>query len=127
MLYILFANILSCFRFYINLQEDNNNVAFHFNPRQRGNLVVRNSQVGGQWQNEERDIPRFPFREGRTFQIKIEVAPEAFIVYVNGRHFIDFKHRMDLARIKYLFLSEGAEYYDATFQNKHVSTLYHSG
>ena len=110
------------FRFHINLQEDEDNVAFHFNPRQQGDLVVRNTKEGGDWQEEERDIPYFPFNEGRTFQIKIEVTSECFRVYVNGRYFLDYAHRMDLHRIRALYLSEGAEYYDATFQNKHVSS-----
>lgn len=107
-------------RFHINLQEDDDNVAFHFNPRQNGDCVVRNTKEGGSWQNEEREIPYFPFSEGKTFQIKIEVAREEFRVYVNGKHFIDYGHRMDLRRIRYLALSKGAEYYDVTFQNKHA-------
>ena len=113
------------FRFHINLQEDEDNVAFHFNPRQQGDLVVRNTKEGGDWQEEERDIPYFPFNEGRTFQIKIEVTSECFRVYVNGRYFLDYVHRMDLHRIRALYLSEGAEYYDATFQNKHVSRCWY--
>ena len=113
------------FRFTINLQEDgehnSDNIAFHFNARQSEDVVVRNTKDGGDWQDEERDIPFFPFNEGKTFLIKIEVAPAILRVYVNGKHFINYKHRIDMERIHYLFVSEGAEYYDITFQNKHVS------
>lgn len=111
-------------RFIINLQEDeeggSDNVAFHFNPRNDGDYVVRNTRVDGSWQHEEREAPYFPFNQGMKFVIKIEVAQDGFRVHVNGRHFIDYEHRMDLGRINYLYLSSGAEYYDVTFQNKHA-------
>ena len=98
-------------------------MAFHFNPRNDGDYVVRNTRVDGSWQHEEREAPYFPFNQGMKFVIKIEVAQDRFRVHVNGRHFIDYEHRMDLGRINYLYLSSGAEYYDVTFQNKHVSYL----
>ena len=119
---------LFIFRFFINLQEDGDhdcqNIALHINPRQCEDAVVRNSRVDGDWQEEERDIPYFPFNQGKTFQFKIEVTSDEFRIYVNGRHFCNFGHRVDLGRIHYLFLTEGAEFYDVTFQNKHVSSLF---
>ena len=30
---------------------------------------------------------------------------------------------MDMDKVHYLFVTDGAEYYDITFQNKHVSIL----
>ena len=84
---------------------------------------MRNTKDGGDWQEEERDIPYFPFNEGKTFLIKIEVAASLYRVYVNGKHFINYGHKMDMDRVHYLFITDGAEYYDITFQNKHVSFL----
>ena len=102
-------------RFAINLQEDGeagcDNVAFHFNARQSEDTVVRNTKDGGDWQEEERDIPYFPFNEGKTFLIKIEVASSLYRVYVNGKHFINYGHKMDMDKVHYLYLTDGAEYF----------------
>lgn len=106
-------------RFHINLQneiEDGCDVALHFNPRTDSQTVVRNSHQGG-WQQEELDIPYFPFSQGSKFTIRIYVGSNAFVILVNGRYFIEFNHRLSYQAVRYLKLSEGAEYYESTIQN----------
>lgn len=111
-------------RFAINLQQNpepcDGEVAFHFNPRPGEQQCVRNSFDGGSWMDEERDQPHFPFDEGRSFTLRIEVAEEGFRTYVNGKPYVNFSHRLDLGNVHYLYLTEGAEFYDISYQDRYV-------
>lgn len=44
-------------------------VAFHMNPRVREGIVVRNSMIGGNWGQEERELSMNPFMEGQYFDV----------------------------------------------------------
>ena len=72
------------FRFAINLkcdESDDGDIAFHFNPRFEEREVVRNTRVGGEWQDEEREQgDEFPFEKKDTFEIAINVKDEKFVV-----------------------------------------------
>ncbi|XP_059163775.1 uncharacterized protein LOC131946818 [Physella acuta] len=106
-------------RFHINLQteqEDGCDVAFHFNPRTDSQTVVRNSYQGG-WQGEEVDTPYFPFSHGSKFTIRIYVGLDYYVVLVNGRYFLQYNHRLSYQDVRYMKLSEGAEFYESTIQN----------
>lgn len=70
--------------------------------------------------DEERDQPHFPFDEGRSFTLRIEVADEGFRTYVNGKPYVNFSHRLDLGNVHYLYLTEGAEFYDISYQDRYV-------
>jgi len=83
-------------------------------------VCVRNSFAGG-WQEEERDQPHFPFDDGKTFLLRIEVTPSEFRTYVHGKPYIDFAHRLDFNNVHYLHLTTGVEYYDISFQDRFVS------
>lgn len=92
-------------RFHINLQcgcdeDPRSDVAFHFNPRMGGQVVVRNTFQGG-WGDEERDCDEdFPFAEGEKFTVIIHVGKRAYNVIVNGKKFLRYKHRIeDLSRV----------------------------
>lgn len=119
--------ILFNFRFAVNLQQNaepcDGEVAFHFNPRPGEQECVRNSFDGGSWMDEERDQPHFPFDEGRSFTLRIEVAEEAFRTYVNGKPYINFAHRLDMGNVHFLYLTEGAEFYDISYQDRYVCNL----
>lgn len=113
----------------MNIQEGPDkgcDIAFHFNPRPADSVCVRNSFQGG-WMDEERDQPEFLFNAGQYFLLRIEVDSSAFRVHVNGRPFIDFNHRLDIGNMHYIRLSEGAEYYEMTFQERYVSTNIYTG
>ncbi|XP_022111353.1 galectin-9-like [Acanthaster planci] len=93
-------------RFHVNLQSEVGtgvaDVAFHFNPRFEGsqNYVVCNTKTGGSWQSEERHQDNFPFDQGKTFELVILCEGDEFKVAVNGRHYLDYKHRVNLQEIK---------------------------
>ncbi|KAM9319008.1 galectin-4-like isoform 2-T2 [Pholidichthys leucotaenia] len=88
-------------RFKINFTEsrkynDNSleNIAFHFNPRIKERVVVRNSRIAGKWGEEEREISCSPFKEGEYFEISIRCGNQKFKVYVNERPLCDYNHRL---------------------------------
>ncbi|NP_001079041.1 galectin 4 [Xenopus laevis] len=84
-------------RFHINFKAgSSNDIALHFNPRLTENAVVRNSQLGGHWGQEERQLSYNPFRAGQYFDISLRCGMDRFTVFVNGQHFCDFAHRYSM-------------------------------
>ncbi|XP_034556873.1 galectin-4-like [Notolabrus celidotus] len=69
-------------------------VAFHINPRVKDGVVVRNSKMGGNWGQEDRELSRNPFVEGQYFDMSIRCGNQRFKVFVNEQHLFDFFHRM---------------------------------
>lgn len=70
-------------RFAVNLccgEDDDCDIAYHFNPRLQENCSIRNTFSGGEWQNEERDQPCFPFEKKETCEIAINIQPDRFRV-----------------------------------------------
>lgn len=82
-------------RFAVNLryQQHGGDIAFHFNPRVKEGVVVRNSLLSGSWGSEEKDQPSFPFQAGQQFTMIILCEPTEFKVAVNNQHFIAFRSR----------------------------------
>jgi hypothetical protein len=82
-------------QFAVNLrhQDGAGDIAFHFNPRLKDGVVVRNSNLGGSWGAEERTQPSFPFHAGQQFQMIILCEQTGFKVAVNGQHFVEYKSR----------------------------------
>lgn len=60
--------------------EEDSDIAMHFNPRLDENCTIRNTCAGGEWQGEERDQPSFPFEHKDTFEIAINAQPDKFVV-----------------------------------------------
>lgn len=97
-------------RFTVNIQESPagaTDIAFHFDVRFNcGNCVneiIRNSLSGGTWGPEERHKPYFPFRPQANFDMMILCDSHAFKVAIDGKHFIEFQHRLQpLGRFQYL-------------------------
>jgi len=92
-------------QFAVNLrhQESGGDIVFHFNPRLQNGVVVRNSCTGGNWGNEERQQPSFPFVAGQVCRLIILVEPHQFKVAVNNNHFVEFQHRdTNLAAIQWV-------------------------
>ena len=75
-------------------ESETTDVALHFNPRFRENCVIRNTKQGGLYGKEERLPNVLPITPGATFELLFLVQHEAFKVAVNGKHFIEYKHRI---------------------------------
>ncbi|XP_061461025.1 galectin-9 isoform X2 [Rhineura floridana] len=93
--------LTSCKSFCINFQcgqSTRPDIAFHFNPRFTEACVVWNSFERGSWQQEERNHD-MPFYKGQAFEIQFLVNSTSYQVVVNGKHYVDFKHRIPISKV----------------------------
>ncbi|XP_073520671.1 galectin-9 isoform X2 [Phyllobates terribilis] len=91
-------------RFAVNFQcghGDNDDNAFHFNPRFDQKTVVCNTMERKNWGQEERKC-EVPFHRGQPFEIRILVTSCHYKVSVNRNHFLEYKHRISLHRVNTL-------------------------
>ncbi|XP_041354356.1 galectin-4-like [Gigantopelta aegis] len=88
--------------------EPKSDSCFTFNPRFNERCVVRNSLQYGSWGTEERH-GGLPFQKGVPFEITFQVKHDVYKVAVNGRHFIDYRHRMPKESVQYLMILGGVE------------------
>ncbi|XP_051867291.1 galectin-8-like isoform X1 [Pristis pectinata] len=80
-------------------------IAFHFNPRfRRSECVVCNTLEKEKWGREMKKY-EMPFKKGEPFEIIFFVMVDKFKVAVNGKHFLDYQHRMSLDRVDTLGIS----------------------
>ncbi|KAM3920199.1 galectin-3 [Leptodactylus fuscus] len=103
-------------RFNIDYKEGPN-IPFHFNPRvdEKPYSVVRNTMMNGEWGQEEREIPKFPFQLGQPFVIKILFDQNCYRVMVNNENFCQYTHRMkNFAAIKLIRIDGNLDISDAT-------------
>ncbi|XP_037736262.1 galectin-9 isoform X2 [Chelonia mydas] len=111
-----------CDRFQIDFQCGScpipqADIAFHFNPRfEEGGYVVCNTFERQTWGREERKY-EMPFFKGHPFEIRVLVKPDSFLVIVNGKHFVEYKHRIPLSKVNNLSVSGGVEVAIISFQD----------
>ncbi|XP_060773969.1 galectin-8 isoform X2 [Neoarius graeffei] len=79
-------------------------IAFHFNPRFKKNCIVCNTLELEYWGKEEIHY-QMPLRKGADFEIIVLVEKDLYKVAVNGAHVLEYKHRLDLARVDTLSVS----------------------
>ncbi|KAJ8383884.1 hypothetical protein AAFF_G00213470 [Aldrovandia affinis] len=107
-------------RFHVNLQSGSRpgaNVALHFNPRydsHPGYVVVNTFQQ--KWGSEERRHEA-PMPHGSTFTLTFLVNRQAFTVTINGRHFMEFKHRLPFNTVDTISIVGGVEVNSISFQS----------
>uniref|UniRef100_A0A672N0H7 Galectin n=1 Tax=Sinocyclocheilus grahami TaxID=75366 RepID=A0A672N0H7_SINGR len=77
--------------------SDNDDIAFHFNPRMDQKVVMNSFRNGG-WEAEE-SVSDNPFIKGQPFEMFIVVKSEGYVVYVNGKELCTFKHRIPLEKV----------------------------
>jgi len=82
--------------------ETLDDVALHFNPRLKENVIVLNSFINNRWGPEERHP--CPLQKGQPFDLRIFVQTDAYKIALNGKPFADYKHRMSLHEVRTLFV-----------------------
>ncbi|KAK2894936.1 hypothetical protein Q8A67_012165 [Cirrhinus molitorella] len=93
-------------RFALNFktgQSENDDIAFHFNPRMDQKVSMNSFRNGG-WETEESFIDS-PFKKGEAFEMFTVIKPEGYQVYVNGKEQYTFKHRIPLEKVTTLNIS----------------------
>lgn len=79
-------------RFSVDLIARNQDLLFHFNPRFKEGVIVRNAHKNGFWEKEERE-GTFPFHKNTGFTLKIVNESFSIQIFVNGERFGTFQHR----------------------------------
>lgn len=76
-------------------------MAFHFNPRLRENVVVRNTYQNNQWGDEER-AGGSPVKAGSDFTLKITCEAKGYSTQINGVDYIFYAHRIPPQNVTHL-------------------------
>uniref|UniRef100_A0A673KDZ6 Galectin n=1 Tax=Sinocyclocheilus rhinocerous TaxID=307959 RepID=A0A673KDZ6_9TELE len=93
-------------RFELNFKtgpSDNDDIAFHFNPRMDRKVVMNSFRNGG-WEAKE-SISDNPFKKGEAFEMFTVIKSEGYKVYANGKELYTFKHRIPLEKVSTLNIS----------------------
>ncbi|XP_078413405.1 galectin-8-like isoform X1 [Cetorhinus maximus] len=91
-------------RFQVDLQcgsceKPRADIALHFNPRfRKSGCVVCNTLVLERWGREEIKY-EMPFKKGEPFEIIFFVTVDKFKIAVNGKHFLDYQHRINVEKV----------------------------
>ena len=83
----------------------NSDIAFHFNPRFSQKQVIRNARQIMIWGKEEVLPHHMPLTVGSPFELLFLIEQTGFKVAVNGKHFIEFKHRIPLTAANLLHVT----------------------
>ncbi|XP_076441741.1 galectin-4-like isoform X2 [Babylonia areolata] len=82
--------------FSINLCQGPNvepTTVLHFNVRLNQNCIVLNHMQNNSWGGEVRHDGH-QFHKGKPFDLRILIKPQMYKLKVNGRHIVDFAHRL---------------------------------
>ena len=72
---------------------DSHDVALHFKPRLKENIIVRNTYQNGQWGDEERNGGS-PLKPGSNFTLEIVCETRGYRIYVDDTEFTFYSHRI---------------------------------
>ncbi|XP_036693261.1 galectin-9 isoform X3 [Balaenoptera musculus] len=105
-------------RFAVNFQSgyNDNDIAFHFNPRfEDGGYVVCNTKQKGSWGPEERKM-QMPFQRGSPFELCFLVQSSEFKVMVNKNLFTQYAHRVPFHRVNAICVTGAVQLSYISFQ-----------
>lgn len=107
-------------RFHVNLQcgsHSGADIALHFNPRYESpGYVVHNTFQSRSWGSEERKYES-PFPQGQAFTLQIFVEQDKYKISTNGRHFMDYRHRIPYTQVDTISVEGMVELNSIAFQN----------
>ncbi|XP_057571585.1 galectin-9 isoform X2 [Hippopotamus amphibius kiboko] len=105
-------------RFAVNFQTgyNDNDIAFHFNPRfENGGYVVCNTKQRGSWGPEERKM-QIPFQRGNPFELCFLVQSSEFKVTVNRNLFMQYAHRVPFHCVNTICITGAVQLSSISFQ-----------
>uniref|UniRef100_A0A8D3AYW6 Galectin n=1 Tax=Scophthalmus maximus TaxID=52904 RepID=A0A8D3AYW6_SCOMX len=107
-------------RFNVNLQCGSRidaDIALHINPRyDTDSCVVTNTLHNGSWGAEERKKNSM-LLAGSPFNLLITVGRDSFQLNVNGRHFMDYRHRIAFQQVDTIGVGGKVEISSIAFQH----------
>lgn len=72
---------------------ESHDVAFHFNPRFKENVIVWNTYQNGQWEDEERH-GNSPLKAGSDIMLNIVCESRGYRVFINDTEYSFYAHRL---------------------------------
>lgn len=100
-------------KFAISLQNtketDKSLVPMHMSVRPSELAIVRNSRKTTGWMDEEERNGGMPIVVGKNFRMTVEADAAGYNLWIDGKLFSNFKHRMGMDTIKYLCIEGGVE------------------
>uniref|UniRef100_A0A0K0ECK4 Galectin n=1 Tax=Strongyloides stercoralis TaxID=6248 RepID=A0A0K0ECK4_STRER len=103
-------------RFEVNFVT-NKDVAFHFNPRFKEKVVVRNNTIDGKWQHEERTPKGNPFKKEKVFILDFYAQQTHVIAKLDNIEIASFAFRSSPSSIVGLEIQGEIELYLVTISN----------
>lgn len=98
-------------------------VPLHFNPRFDTNVIVQNTMRNGKWDKcEERDS-EMVLQPGLEFVMKIVCENEGYRIYVHGKEYCFYKHRISPESIYQLVIVGKLTIFKVSYKSKKVSKL----
>lgn len=95
---------------------ETNDLAFHFNPRLRESIIVRNTYQNGQWGEEEREGDSL-LKSGCDFSLKIVCEPRGYRVFIDNEQFTFYNHRIPPQNITHLRLKGLMTLYSVVYKS----------
>ncbi|RXN25932.1 galectin-9-like isoform X1 [Labeo rohita] len=111
-------------RLHVNLQcgsDSEADIALHVSPRYENGSpnIVYNTYKNGSWGSEQ-STPDSPIIKGKLFAIEILVTKEAYKISANGKHLMDYKHRIPITKVNTISLDQNIKLEFIGYQNSLV-------
>lgn len=104
---------------------ESHDIALHFNPRLKENIIVRNTYQNSQWGDEERNGDS-PLKAGCDFTLYIVCEERGYKIYINDSEYTFYSHRIPPTSITHLRIKGLLTLCSITYKSTSVSeTLYY--
>lgn len=101
---------------------DTLDIAMHFNPRLKENIIVRNTYQNGQWGDEERS-GKSPIKAGSDFTLKIICEDNGYRIFINENEFAFYSHRISPQSITHLKIKGLMTLHSVLYKSPMVKTI----
>lgn len=103
---------------------DSHDIALHFNPRLKENIIVRNTYQNSQWGDEERNGGS-PLKAGCDFTLYIVCEERGYRIYINDNEYTFYSHRIPPTSITHLRIKGLLTLRNITYKSTSVSEIFY--
>lgn len=104
---------------------DSHDIALHFNPRLKENIIVRNTYQNSQWGDEERNGGS-PLKAGCDFTLYIVCEEHGYRIHINDNEYTFYSHRIPPTSITHLRIKGLLTLCNITYKSTSVSETFYS-
>lgn len=102
---------------------DSHDIALHFNPRLKENIIVRNTYQNSQWGDEERNGSSL-LKTGCDFALYIVCEERGYRIYINDNEYTFYSHRISPTSITHLRIKGLLTLRSITYKSTSVSETF---